>query len=86
MLRSIRPIELSDVVLGQYVGNPMGNGDAKLGYLDDKTVPKGSRTPTFALAALHIRNERWDGVPFILKCGKGNIPSAKLINFMPPVV
>ena len=71
VLRSIRPIELEDVVLGQYVGNPLGEGDAKLGYLDDQTVPKGSRTPTFAMAVMYIRNERWDGVPFILKCGKG---------------
>lgn len=71
VLRSIRPIELENVVLGQYVGNPLGEGDAKLGYLDDETVPKGSRTPTFAMAVMYIRNERWDGVPFILKCGKG---------------
>ena len=72
MLRSIRPIQLEDVVLGQYVGNPNGEGDAKLSYLDDQTVPKGSRTPTFAMAVMYIRNERWDGVPFILKCGKGD--------------
>ena len=72
VLRSIRPIELDDVVLGQYVGNPEGEGDAKLGYRDDKTVPEGSRTPTFAMAVMYIRNERWDGVPFIFKCGKGN--------------
>lgn len=71
VLRSIRPIELSDVVLGQYVGDPNGEGDAKLGYADDQTVPKGSRTPTFAMAVMYIHNERWDGVPFILKCGKG---------------
>jgi glucose-6-phosphate 1-dehydrogenase len=31
------------------------------GYLDDPTVPKGSNTPTFAVAALYIKNERWDG-------------------------
>ncbi len=31
------------------------------GYLDDKTVPKGSITPTFAAVALHINNARWDG-------------------------
>eukprot|EP00731_Ephydatia_muelleri_P001953 Em0001g1953a len=30
----------------------------------------GSVTPTFATAVLHIKNERWDGVPFILRCGK----------------
>ena len=58
-------------MLGQYVGNPEGEGEAKLGYLDDKTVPKGSVTPTYAVARFNIKNERWDGVPFILKCGKG---------------
>lgn len=71
MLRCIQPIEKDDIVVGQYVGNPEGEGDAKLGYLDDSTVPKGSKTPTYAMAVMYIRNERWDGVPFILKCGKG---------------
>ena len=32
--------------------------------------PAGSVTPTFAAACIRINNERWDGVPFILKCGK----------------
>lgn len=71
VLRCIKVLEKKDVVLGQYVGDPNGEGDAKLGYLDDPTVPNDSVTPTYALAALHINNERWDGVPFILKCGKG---------------
>ncbi|KAK9758814.1 Glucose-6-phosphate dehydrogenase, C-terminal domain [Popillia japonica] len=70
VLRSIKPLELEDVVLGQYVANPDGEGEAQLGYLDDKTVPDGSVTPTYALGVLRIKNERWDGVPFILKCGK----------------
>ena len=26
--------------------------------------------PTFAVAVLKINNERWDGVAFLLKCGK----------------
>ena len=33
-------------------------------------MPEGSTCPTFAAAVLRINNERWDGVPFILKCGK----------------
>ncbi|CAH1103583.1 unnamed protein product [Psylliodes chrysocephalus] len=70
VLKSIQVIQLKDVVLGQYVGNPKGDGDAKLGYLEDPTVPKDSITPTYALAVLRINNERWDGVPFVLKCGK----------------
>ncbi|XP_026683933.1 glucose-6-phosphate 1-dehydrogenase [Diaphorina citri] len=70
VLKCIPPLQLEDVVLGQYTGDPNGEGDAKYGYLDDKTVPPGSNTPTFASAVLKIKNERWDGVPFILRCGK----------------
>ncbi|KAA0706805.1 Glucose-6-phosphate 1-dehydrogenase [Triplophysa tibetana] len=70
VLKSIDPVSLSDVVLGQYIGDPEGEGDAKLGYLDDPTVPKGSTQATFATAVLYVKNERWDGVPFILRCGK----------------
>jgi len=71
----MKAIELQDVVLGQYVGNPEGtDDDSTKGYLDDPTVPAGSNTPTFATAACQIRSERWDGVPFILRCGKGNGP------------
>ena len=61
MLKCMRPLELSDVVLGQYVAKPGGEGEELEGYLDDKTVPKGSVTPTFACAVFHINNERWDG-------------------------
>ncbi len=64
------PVKLSDCVLGQYVGDPNGEGEAKEGYLDDPTVPAGSTTPTYALAVTYIKNEKWDGVPFILRCGK----------------
>ena len=64
-------VKLSDVVLGQYVGDPRAEGDGRNGYQDDQTVPNGSLAPTFATVVLHIKNERWDGVPFILKCGKG---------------
>lgn len=70
VLKSMPPVKLENVVLGQYIGNPEGEGDAKLGYLDDPTVPKGSVTPTYAVAACFINNERWSGVPFILRCGK----------------
>ncbi|XP_063707047.1 glucose-6-phosphate 1-dehydrogenase isoform X2 [Culicoides brevitarsis] len=71
VLKCVEQLTMDDVVLGQYVGNPDGKDeDSKLGYLDDPTVPKGSKTPTYALAVLKIKNERWDGVPFILRCGK----------------
>lgn len=70
VLRHIPAIEMKDLLVGQYVGNPDGQGEEKLGYLDDSTVPKDSVTPTYALASLWINNARWEGVPFILRCGK----------------
>ncbi|CAH1121003.1 unnamed protein product [Ceutorhynchus assimilis] len=70
VLKSIRELTQHDVVLGQYVGDPKAEGEAQTGYLDDPTVPNDSVTATYAAAVLRINNERWDGVPFILKCGK----------------
>ncbi|TPX71057.1 glucose-6-phosphate dehydrogenase (NADP+) [Spizellomyces sp. 'palustris'] len=67
VLRAIQPLTLDDVLLGQYTGSPDGK---EPGYLEDKGVPKDSVTPTFAAAVFYIKSERWDGVPFILKCGK----------------
>ncbi|KAG0623847.1 hypothetical protein M758_3G206500 [Ceratodon purpureus] len=59
VLRCVEPIRDEDVVIGQYEG-----------YKDDPTVRKNTTTPTFASIALRINNERWDGVPFIIKAGK----------------
>ncbi|KAG2455779.1 glucose-6-phosphate 1-dehydrogenase [Polypterus senegalus] len=70
VLKCIKEVSAKYVVLGQYVGNPDGEGEAKKGYLDDPTVPKDSHTATFATAVLYVQNERWDGVPFVLRCGK----------------
>ncbi|KAI1733116.1 glucose-6-phosphate dehydrogenase, NAD binding domain-containing protein [Ditylenchus destructor] len=71
VLKTIKPVELNDVVLGQYLGNPEGKDeDSRLGYLDDPTVPNDSVTPTYATAMLKVHNERWEGVPFFLRCGK----------------
>ncbi|KAK4265069.1 hypothetical protein QN277_026170 [Acacia crassicarpa] len=69
VLRSMRPIQLEDVVIGQYKSHTKGNVKYPA-YTDDKTVPKDSLTPTFAAAALFIDNARWDGVPFLMKAGK----------------
>ncbi|XP_031491048.1 glucose-6-phosphate 1-dehydrogenase, chloroplastic-like [Nymphaea colorata] len=69
VLRSMRPLQLDNVVIGQYKSHTKG-AHMYPGYLDDKTVPKDSLTPTFAAAALFIDNARWDGVPFLMKAGK----------------
>ncbi|KAL0357739.1 UNVERIFIED_CONTAM: Glucose-6-phosphate 1-dehydrogenase, chloroplastic [Sesamum calycinum] len=69
VLRSMKPLRIDDVVIGQYKSHTKG-GVSYPGYTDDKTVPKDSLTPTFAAAALFIDNARWDGVPFLMKAGK----------------
>ncbi|VDP20243.1 unnamed protein product, partial [Soboliphyme baturini] len=80
VLRFMKPIELQNVVLGQYVGDPNAQDkEARLGYRDDPSVRKDSRTPTYALAICMIHNERWEGVPFFLRCGKAlNEPKAEV--------
>lgn len=70
VLRCMPPIKREDIVIGQYVGDPQGEGEAKLGYRDDPTVPDNSITETYAMAVLWVNNERWEGVPFFLRCGK----------------
>ena len=70
VLRGIHPIEPKDVIIGQYGKSLDGNKPA---YKEDDTVPKESRCPTFCAMVAHIKNERWDGVPFILKAGKGTL-------------
>lgn len=67
VLRCIAPIKKEDCVLGQYTAAADGSMP---GYLEDPTVPKGSKCPTFASVVLHINNDRWQGVPFIIKAGK----------------
>ncbi|CAF1202941.1 unnamed protein product, partial [Didymodactylos carnosus] len=68
VLRSILPIKTEDVVIGQYVGDKFSTDpERRKGYLDDEGVPKDSTTPTYAQVVLSINNERWAGVPFILR-------------------
>lgn len=59
VLESTKQLSPEDCIFGQYKG-----------YLNDPQVPSDSHTPTFAIATFSIENERWKGVPFILKCGK----------------
>ncbi|CAI5448578.1 unnamed protein product [Caenorhabditis angaria] len=71
VLKATKIVELKDVVVGQYISNAeCSHPEASQGYKDDPAVPADSVTPTYALAVLHINNERWEGVPFFLRCGK----------------
>ena len=68
LLESVRTLELKDgtTFLGQFTAC---NGQK--GYLQDETVPRDSKCPTFAACVLTVDNERWRGVPFLLSAGKG---------------
>ena len=58
---------LKNTVVAQYSTSKNGK---HLGYMDER--PENSKTtPTFIMAVLKLANDRWDGVPFIFKAGKG---------------
>ncbi|CAF1464624.1 unnamed protein product [Rotaria sordida] len=70
LLRSVAPIKIEDVVIGQYIGDKDSpDAEHQQDYLDDKGVPKDLTTLTFVQVVLSINNEHWDGVPFILRAG-----------------
>jgi glucose-6-phosphate 1-dehydrogenase len=54
-----RPLTHSDVVVGQYEG-----------YTDIEGIPDHSRTETYVAARMWVDNDRWAGVPFLLRTGK----------------
>jgi glucose-6-phosphate 1-dehydrogenase len=54
-----RPLTAKDVVVGQYEG-----------YRDIDGVPRDSRTETFVAARMWVDNDRWRGVPFLMRTGK----------------
>lgn len=72
LLKCMRTLVKEDVVLGQYVGNPnsASHEDSRFGYTDDPGVSNSSQTATYSLTILHIDNDRWQGVPFIVRAGK----------------
>jgi glucose-6-phosphate 1-dehydrogenase len=59
VIRCFRPLDPSEVVLGQFTG-----------YRDVPGVAGGSQQNTFVAARLWIDTARWRGVPFYLRTGK----------------
>jgi glucose-6-phosphate 1-dehydrogenase len=68
VLKNMSIPTLDDAFLAQYTED---NFMSEPGYLEDPGVPDDSVTPTFAAIVLRINNERWKGVPFVMKAGKG---------------
>ncbi len=62
VLKAIPPIEVDDLVRGQFRGYRQENG-----------VAPDSKTETFAALRLEVDSWRWKGVPFYIRAGK-NLP------------
>jgi glucose-6-phosphate 1-dehydrogenase len=71
VIRAFRPLDPSEVVLGQFAG-----------YRDVKGVRPRSRTDTYVAARLWIDNARWRGVPFYLRTGKRMAASAQRVSIV----
>lgn len=67
VLKAIEPFNNDDILIGQYGKSEDGS---KPGYLDDDTVKNDSKCVTYAALGINIRNERWDGVPIVMRAGK----------------
>jgi glucose-6-phosphate 1-dehydrogenase len=59
ILRAMRPLQLRDVVRGQYAG-----------YRREPGVARNSDVETYCALRLHIDSWRWEGVPWYLRSGK----------------
>jgi glucose-6-phosphate 1-dehydrogenase len=71
VIRSFRPLDPAEVVLGQFDG-----------YREIKGVKPRSQTDTYVAAKLWIDNPRWRGVPFFLRTGKRLAVSAQQVNIL----
>jgi glucose-6-phosphate 1-dehydrogenase len=69
VFRSLRPIDPSNVVRGQYGG-----------YRDEAGVAADSDTETFIALRCEIDNWRWAGVPFYLRTGKRMAEGQRIVS------
>lgn len=72
-VRAIPPLKLDDLVIGQYTAPNASNsiGLRQPSYREERGVPPDSITPTYAAMELRVENDRWRGVPFLVRAGKG---------------
>ncbi len=71
VIRSFRPLDRAEVVLGQFYG-----------YKDVPGVAARSKQNTFVAARLWIDNPRWRGVPFYLRTGKRLAASQQRVSLI----
>ncbi len=71
VLASFRPLDTTEVVLGQYEG-----------YRELDDVADDSRTDTLAAVRLWVDTDRWRDVPFLLRSGKQMADSQQLVTLI----
>ncbi len=64
VIRALDPVEVEDIVRGQYRAGPDGPS-----YIEDAENPD-STTESYLAMKLHVSNWRWSGTPFYLRTGK----------------
>ena len=69
VFQTLRPIDPTQVVRGQYDG-----------YRDEQGVAADSQTETFVALRAEVENTRWKGVPFYLRTGKCLAQSRQVIT------
>lgn len=71
VLNAMMDIDPEEVVLGQFTA-----ADGNPGFLEDDSIAEKDREAakycsTFAQLVIRLNNDRWRGVPFIIRAGKG---------------
>jgi len=66
-----RPLDPAEVVLGQYDG-----------YRDVPGIAPDSTTDTFVAARMWVDNDRWRGVPFLMRTGKRMAGSTQRVSIV----
>lgn len=69
VLADVRPFSPEDAVYGQYDG-----------YREEEGVAGDSTTPTFVALRVWIDNDRWSGVPFLLRTGKALAEGRRVVT------
>ncbi len=68
---ALLPLDPSQVVLGQFEG-----------YRDEEDVDPDSTQNTFAAVRAHVDNDRWRGVPFLLRTGKALAEGRRVVSLV----
>ena len=71
VIAAFRPLDPSEVVLGQYAS-----------YRQTEGIEPDSTTDTYVAARLWIDTDRWRGVPFVLRTGKKMATSAQRVSLI----